>query len=323
MTLNQDQIIRLAKEAIELEAETLRELAQSVDYNFFRAVRCVYQSKGRLIVTGIGKSAIVGQKMVATFNSTGTPALFLHAADAIHGDLGMVQKDDVLLIISKSGNTSEIKTLIPYIQNMGNEIIAIVGGRENFLYNNASYVLLCSVMREADPNNLAPTTSTTAQMAMGDALAVALIKANDFSSGDFAIFHPGGALGKQLHLRCKDLLRSAEQPAIGMDASIPEVIIEISKKRLGATAVVDRFGKMQGIITDGDLRRMLQQHPNFTDMKAADIYSPHPICIEGECLAIDALKMMQSKNISHLIVLLEGRYIGILHLHDLIKEGLS
>ncbi|MBX2892798.1 MAG: KpsF/GutQ family sugar-phosphate isomerase [Saprospiraceae bacterium] len=317
-------ILHIACQTIRIEANTLTALADSLDdtTDFLACVEAIAASPGRVVLTGIGKSAIVAQKITATLNSTGTPAMFLHAADAIHGDLGMIRQYDLVLCISKSGETSEIKVLVPLVKNFGNPIIAMTANRNSTLARQADYVLWTPVEHEADPNNLAPTASTTAQMALGDALAVALLAHKGFSPGDFAKFHPGGALGKQLYLRVRDLYTLHERPAVRPDATLNEIIIEISSKRLGATAVLDDSEHLMGIITDGDLRRMLQRGGPLTGVLASDILSPHPKSIGPDALAVDALALLRQHSITQLVVLHEGRYLGMVHLHDLVREGL-
>jgi arabinose-5-phosphate isomerase len=317
-------IINTAQRTIRIEAEALLALADSLDdtTDFQACVEAIAASPGRLVITGIGKSAIVAQKITATLNSTGTPALFLHAADAIHGDLGMIRPYDLVLCISKSGETSEIRVLVPLVKNFGNPLIAMTANRQSTLARQADYVLWTPIEHEADPNNLAPTASTTAQMALGDALAVALLAYKGFSPDDFAKFHPGGALGKQLYLRVRDLYTLHERPLVGAAASLNEVILEISSKRLGATAVLDESEHLLGIITDGDLRRMIQRGGDFSHLSARDILSAHPKSIEPDALAIDALTLMRSNSISQLVVMDDGKYLGMVHLHDLVREGL-
>jgi len=274
-----------------------------------------------VVITGIGKSANICQKIVATLNSTGTPSLFMHAADAIHGDLGTIQKDDVIICISKSGNTPEIKVLVPLIKNYGNTLIALTGNPTSFLGTEANFVLNCFVEKEACPNNLAPTSSTTAQMVMGDALAVCLLSLNNFGSKDFAKYHPGGALGKKLYLRVNDLIEKNEKPQVSPTTPIKDVIIEISEKRLGTAAVIEN-NKIVGIITDGDIRRMLTDTTDISKVIAADIMSANPKTIASDMMAVDTLQIMESNNISQILVEDNGTYIGVVHLHDLIKEGL-
>jgi arabinose-5-phosphate isomerase len=275
-----------------------------------------------LVISGIGKSAIVAQKIVATLNSTGTPSLFMHAADAIHGDLGMVQRDDVVMIISKSGESPEIKVLVPLIKNFGNALIGMVGNTDSFLATQSDLVLNTTVSKEACPNNLAPTSSTTAQMVMGDVLAVCLMELNGFSGKDFAKYHPGGNLGKRMYLRAADLYTHNERPHVLPTATLKEVIVEITEKRLGVTAVTDEQNRVVGIITDGDLRRMLEKSNNIQDIKAADILSVHPKTIPPDMLAVDTLDVLRKYDISQLIVAEDEKYLGILHIHDLVKEGI-
>ncbi len=317
-------ILEIARQTIRLEAEALHALADSLEEtpDFQLCVEALAQSKGRLVLTGIGKSAIVAQKIVATLNSTGTPASFLHAADAIHGDLGMIQPNDFVLCISKSGETSEIKVLIPLLKNFGNPLIAMTANRQSTLARMADYLLWTPVDQEADPNNLAPTTSTIAQMALGDAIAIALLSYKGFSAEDFAKFHPGGALGKQLYLRVRDLYRLHERPVVHLNATLQDVIFEISSKRLGATAVLDENNRLAGIITDGDLRRMLQQQRDFKIVLAGDILSPSPKMIGPDALAVEALALLRAFSITQLVVMEKDAYLGIVHLHDLIREGL-
>ena len=316
-----DEIIAVLKKVISDEIETLERLPALIDRGFAECVKLIYESKGRLVVSGIGKSAIIGRKIVATLNSTGTPALFLHAADAIHGDLGMVMPEDVVLCISKSGNTPEIKVLAQLIKSYGNKLIAMVSDRNSFLGDNADYIIHCFTEKEACPNNLAPTSSTTAQLVMGDALAVALLEYRNFSSKDFAKFHPGGTLGKRLYLTVNDLASRNQKPEVTPQTTIKDVIIEISSKRLGSAAVTD--GKaLQGIITDGDLRRMLQKNPNIENVTAKDIMTLNPKTIDGKTLVVDALQVMRNNNITQILVLNDGVYDGVIHLHDILKEGI-
>jgi len=314
-------IIKTAQETILTEAEAIRKLASLVDTDFEDAVHTILNSEGRVIVTGIGKSANIANKIVATMNSTGTPAIFMHAADAIHGDLGNIQKSDVVICISKSGNTPEIKVLLPLIKNSGNPIIAITGNPDSFLGRNADHVLNSYVEKEACPNNLAPTTSTTAQLVIGDALAVCLLNMKDFSSKDFAKYHPGGTLGKKLYLRVSELVSKNEVPQVSPDAPIKDVIVEISEKRLGTTAVVDN-GKLLGIITDGDIRRMLENNLDIQSLRASDIMSLNPIQVEAETMAVKALEIMEQNNITQILVTDDGSYAGVVHFHDLLKEGI-
>ena len=314
-------ILDLAKSTIALESEAISHLADLLTDDFSNATELIYKSKGRVIITGIGKSAIIANKIVATLNSTGTPAVFMHAADAIHGDLGLILKDDVVICISKSGNTPEIKVLVPLIKNANNKMIAITGNPDSFLGQQADYVLNTYVAQEACPNNLAPTTSTTAQLVIGDALAVCLLELRGFSSKDFAKYHPGGALGKRLYLRVNDLSSMNPKPQVAIDASLKEVIVEITEKMLGVTAVVDS-GKILGIITDGDLRRMLSKSDDITGLTAKDIMSSNPRRISEAAMAVDAKEVMEEHGISQLLVEDNGIYSGVVHLHDLIKEGI-
>lgn len=317
-----DEIRKQALETIALQAESVAALKRYVNDVFINVVKLIHHAKGRVVVTGIGKSAVIAQKMVATFNSTGTPALFMHAADAIHGDLGMIQPDDVVIIISKSGSSPEIKVLIPLIKNFGNPVVAICGNEESYLSTNADYFINTTVEKEACPNNLAPTTSTTAQIVMGDALAICLLNLKGFSAEDFARFHPGGALGKRLYLRVGDLSKQNESPRVGAAATLKEVIYEISSKRLGATAVTDEHGRLLGVITDGDLRRMLEKHDNPSILLAKDILTPSPKMIDEQELAVGALELIRNHNVSQLVVTNDGVYSGFVHLHDLVREGL-
>jgi arabinose-5-phosphate isomerase len=315
-------IIKTAKQTILTESHAIANLANLIDVDFEEAVKFILNSKGRVIVTGIGKSANIATKIVATFNSTGTPAIFMHAADAIHGDLGNVQKDDVVICISKSGNTPEIKVLIPLIKNYGNKIVAITGNIESYLGEHADFTLNAFVEKEACPNNLAPTTSTTAQLVLGDALAICLLNSRGFSSKDFAKYHPGGALGKRLYLRVSDLIKNNLVPKVTATDSIAKVIVEISEKRLGVTAVLDTH-KIVGIITDGDIRRMLANTTDISEYTAKDIMGTNPKTIDSEAMAIDALNTMENNSITQILVTDHTKnYIGVVHLHDLIKEGI-
>lgn len=304
-----------------MEARAIQELAARLDEGFEATIRTLADCKGRIIISGIGKSAVIAQKIVATLNSTGSPAVFLHAADAIHGDLGIVQQEDVVLIISKSGESPEIKVLVPLIKNFGNKLIAIVGNPSSYLGRKADFVLDTTVDQEACPNNLAPTTSTTAQLVMGDAIAICLMEEKGFNVADFAKLHPGGALGKKLYLRVHDLYIDNEKPEVGPDQSLKEVIVEMTKKRLGVTAVTDENGQVLGIITDGDLRRMLERN-GLDQVKAKDIMSRDPKTIAPAEMAINALDIMRKKEITQLVVAENKKYLGIIHLHDLVKEGL-
>lgn len=315
-------LLEVARRTIRLEASALLALADSLDdtSDFETCVAAITASPGRLVLAGIGKSAIVAQKIVATLNSTGTPALFLHAADAIHGDLGMIQPDDLVMCLSKSGETPEIRALAPLVKNFGNRLIAMTANRQSTLARHADFVLYTPMEQEADPNNLAPTTSTALQMALGDALAIALLTHKGFSMEDFAKFHPGGALGKQLYLRVRDLASLHDRPAVPPNASLREVIFEISSKRLGATAVLHDDGHLAGIITDGDLRRMLERGGNAGT--AIDICTKNPKTIAPDALAVDALATMRQCSIAQLLVMDGKKYTGIVHLHDLLREGL-
>jgi len=316
-------ILQIAERVIQMEAAAVSGLLAQLEPGFPAAVEAIATSSGRVVVSGIGKSAAISQKIVATLNSTGTPAIFMHAADAIHGDLGMVQQDDIVLIISKSGNSPEIKVLLPLIRNFGNTLIALVGNIESDLAKRADILLNATVEQEACPNNLAPTTSTTAQLVIGDALAIALMETKGFSSDDFAKFHPGGTLGKKLYLRVQDLYPQNEKPAVTPDQSLKEVIMEISAKRLGVTAVIDNKKHLLGIITDGDLRRMLGKISNLEEVTAADIMTTGPKTIHADQLAVEALELMRNFSITQLAVVKEDhQYAGIIHLHDLIREGL-
>lgn len=316
-----DKIVELAKSTLTIEADSIRNLLNYINDDFVACVQLIYESKGRVIVTGIGKSAIIAQKIVATFNSTGTPAIFMHAADAIHGDLGTLQQDDIVICISKSGNTPEIKVLAPLLKTGGNKLIALVGNIESFLAKQADYILNSTVEKEACPNNLAPTSSTTAQLAMGDALAVCLLDYRGFTRKDFAKFHPGGSLGKKLYLKVSDISLQNQKPQVKPDDSIKSVILEISSKRLGATAVIDN-NILVGVITDGDLRRMLEKSDSIADLKASDIMNKTPKKIEADELAINAMLLLEQNNITQLIVTDNGEYHGFVHLHDLLKEGI-
>jgi arabinose-5-phosphate isomerase len=318
-----EQLIRSAAlKTIQLEAESVAGLAHYIDDHFIAAVMAIHQTGGRIVVSGIGKSAIIAQKIVATFNSTGTPGLYMHAADAIHGDLGMIQQDDVVMVISKSGNSPEIKVLVPFIRRFGNKLIGMVGNRDSYLAHQSDLVLNTTVSQEACPNNLAPTSSTTAQMVMGDALAVCLMKLNGFTGEDFAKYHPGGTLGKKLFMRVSDLISGNAVPKVSPETPLPETVIEMTSSLLGATAVVNTDGSLYGVITDGDLRRMLIKKMPIAGVMAKDICTRSPKQIEPDELAVAALNRMKQHDITHLLVTADGKYIGILHLHDLIKEGL-
>ncbi len=317
----QDKILSVAKETILTEAKAIANLEQLLDQNFALAVEAIYNSKGRVIITGIGKSAVIATKIVATLNSTGTPAVFMHAADAIHGDLGTILTDDVVICISKSGNTPEIKVLVPLIKNFGNTLISITGNPDSFLGQQADFTLNSYVEKEACPNNLAPTTSTTAQLVMGDALAVCLLKLRNFSSKDFAKYHPGGALGKKLYLRVGDIADQNQKPAITPSTPIPQVIVEISEKMLGVAAVIED-DKIIGVVTDGDIRRMLFKTTDISGLQARDIMSENPKTIEYDAMAVDALDVLEENKISQLLAVKKGKYYGVVHLHNLIREGI-
>ncbi|MDP4148220.1 MAG: KpsF/GutQ family sugar-phosphate isomerase [Bacteroidota bacterium] len=315
-------IIDIGRDTIRMEAASVAALEGLLDEQFEKAISLIRSCKGRLVISGIGKSAIVGQKIVATLNSTGTPAIFMHAADAIHGDLGMIQEQDLVMIISKSGESPEVKVLLSFIRNFGNPLIAIVGNLHSILAKQATIVLNTTVSQEACRNNLAPTSSTTAQMVMGDALAVTLMEIRGFSNDDFARFHPGGTLGKRLYLRVQDLYLHNERPAVGPDESLHAVIMEMTSKRLGATAVTDKGGNLLGIITDGDLRRMLEKRSSPDAVTASAIMTMSPKTIEEESLAVEALDLMRKHDITQLVVTSGQKYLGFIHLHDLIREGI-
>ena len=315
------EIIRFASQIIDNEANAISNLKARLDDDFAEVVELILENKGNLVFSGIGKSAIIAQKIVATMNSTGTTAVFMHAADAIHGDLGMVREGDIVVILSKSGETPEIKVLVPLIKLRGNKIVAMVGNRQSYLASQADYILDVTVDEEAVPGSLAPTSSTTAQLVMGDALALILMRCRGFSTEDFAKFHPGGALGKQLYLRVKDLYVNNERPEVGPDDNLTRVIIEMTHKRLGATVVMENE-RLLGIITDGDLRRMLMKYPNIEQVKASQIMTSNPKTIDTEALVVDALHKMRENSITQLPVVHEGKYLGIIHLHDILKEGI-
>ncbi len=316
-----ESILEIASQTLREESEAIAGLVNLLTPDFVEAVKLIINCHGRIVVTGIGKSADIGRKFTATLNSTGTPAVFMHAADAIHGDLGTVTPDDVVICLSKSGNTPEIKVLIPLLKVHGQKLVAIVGNKESYLARQADLVLDTTVAREACPNNLAPTSSTTAQLAMGDALAVALLSVRGFSTSDFAKFHPGGALGKQLYLRVADVYKNNERPVVTPDQSMASVIVEISSKRLGATAVIDGE-KLLGIITDGDLRRTLQKTTDIDHLLAKDILSANPQTVSSDQTLSAALEIMRRKNITQLLVVDDGHYLGVIHLHDILKEGI-
>lgn len=319
--INNENILVTAKKTILSESKSIAKLSDLLDESFIKATKTIYNCKGRLIVTGIGKSAIIAQKIVATMNSTGTPSMFLHASEAIHGDLGMVQNNDVVICISKSGNSPEIKVLVPLLKRFGNILIAITGNMTSFLAKGSDYVLNTTVDSESCPNNLAPTNSTTAQLVMGDALAVCLMEMRDFKPEDFAKFHPGGALGKKLLLKVSDMIENSLKPCVPPEANIKKVIFEISEKRLGVTAVIENE-KVIGIITDGDIRRMLNNNDSFNHLTAKDIMTKNPKLIESSTMVIDAFQILEDNKITQLVVLENGLYKGILHLHDVLKEGI-
>jgi arabinose-5-phosphate isomerase len=318
---NRNQIISVAKKTIDTESKAIKNLVDLIDDSFADAIEYIYNSTGRVIITGIGKSAIIANKIVATLNSTGTPSIFMHAADAIHGDLGTILGDDVVICISKSGNTPEIKVLVPLIKSRGNKLIAITSNKESFLGEQADFILNAYVEKEACPNNLAPTTSTTAQLVIGDALAVCLLDLRGFSSKDFAKFHPGGSLGKKLYLRVSDLTKLNKKPEVQLDTDIKKVIVEISESMLGVTAVLDN-NKVVGIITDGDLRRMLAKADSFHGLTAKDIMSEKPKTIQNDAMAVEAIDIMDKNGITQIIAVEEGKYCGIVHIHNLTNEGI-
>ncbi|WP_165929297.1 KpsF/GutQ family sugar-phosphate isomerase [Flavobacterium hiemivividum] len=319
--ISKENILALAKKTILSESESITKLTDFLDENFADATQAIYNSKGRLIVTGIGKSAIIAQKMVATFNSTGTPSMFLHASEAIHGDLGMLQNDDIIICISKSGNSPEIKAVVPFLKRFGNTLIAITGNMTSFLARGSDFVLNTTVDAESCPNNLAPTNSTTAQLVMGDAVAVCLMEMRNFKPEDFAVYHPGGALGKKLLLRVQDMLEHTLKPMVSPDAPIKKVIFEISEKRLGVTAVIEN-DIVIGIITDGDIRRMLNERDSFAELTAKDIMTKNPKVIQSTDMVVDALNILEDFSITQLVVVDQGEYKGVLHLHDILKEGI-
>jgi len=319
--IKKETILASAKKTILSESESIAKLTQFLDDNFVNAVEIIYKSKGRLVVTGIGKSAIIAQKIVATLNSTGTPSLFLHASEAIHGDLGMLQPSDVVICISKSGNSPEIKVLVPLLKRFGNKLIAITGNTTSFLGKEADFVLNTYVDSEACPINLAPTNSTTAQLVMGDAIAVCLMEMKNFTAEDFAKYHPGGALGKKLLLRVSDMLDTTHKPFVAADSLIKNVIIEISEKRLGVTAVIENE-KVIGIITDGDIRRMLNKTDNISGLTAQEIMTKNPKTIKSTDMVSDALNILEYFSITQLVVVDNGEYKGVIHLHDILKEGI-
>lgn len=320
--MNSQNIIPVARRTILLQTESIAALEAYLNDDFVKSVEHIAYCKGRVVVSGIGKSAIIAQKIVATLNSTGTPSIFMHAADAIHGDLGMVQKEDIVLLISKSGDSPEIKVLVPLIKNFGNILIAMAGNETSYLARQADFLLNTTIKEEACPNNLAPTTSTTAQMVMGDALAVCLMELKGFNSSDFAKFHPGGTLGKKLYLRVSDLIIQNQKPQVNPTSSVKEIIVQITKSRLGATAVLNNKGEITGIITDGDLRRMLEKNSSIEILNARDIMSTSPKLIAMDALAAEALDLMRTHNISQMLVTQKNEYAGIIHLQDLLREGI-
>ncbi len=315
------EIIEIGQQTISTEIDALKELGLRINDDFASSVIQIFESTGRVIVTGIGKSAHIASKIVATLNSTGTPAIFMHAADAIHGDLGIIREEDIIICLSNSGNTPEIKVLVPLIKQRGNLLIAFTGNPESYLAAMADYIISTEVPKEACPNNLAPTSSTTAQLVMGDALAVALLECRGFTVEDFAKYHPGGALGKKLYLKVEDLFVRNQIPRVNLNDGIREVIVEISTKRLGATAVMDN-GNLVGMITDGDLRRMLQKYSSINNISAKDIMTPNPRTIDKQTLVVDALSEMRKNNITQLLVMDGTKYVGVIHLHDILKEGI-
>lgn len=315
--------IKVASDTIKLESEAIAKLESTIlSTEFAKTLKVLFNCKGRLVVTGIGKSAIIAQKITATLNSTGTPALYMHAGDAVHGDLGIITPEDIIICLSKSGGTPEIRTLVSFIKQMGNTLIAITANSISYLAEESNFVLITPVEREADPNNLAPTTSSTAQLALGDALAMALMALNGFNDRDFARFHPGGALGKQLLLTVNEFIKNHEKPKVQTNSDIQTVIIEISTKRMGATAVVNDKGQLTGIVTDGDLRRMLQSHTDWQHLSVVNIMTPNPKSISSKSLATEALQIMRKYSITQLPVLEDGTYCGMIHIHDIIREGI-
>lgn len=320
---NETKILAIAHKTIEIEAQAIHQLKLLIDDDFFRITEAILQLTGRLVVTGIGKSALIARKLVATLNSTGTPTTFMHASDAIHGDFGMVRSDDIILCLSKSGETVELKTLVPMIKNLGSTLIAMTCRRDSFLAKRADYILHTPIETEADPDNLVPTTSTTVQLVLGDALAMSLLGLRGFNKQDFAKVHPAGTLGKRLHLRIRDVFLQNEKPAVFPETLMQAVIFEISSKRLGATAVVSAERQLLGIITDGDIRRMLIRYPDFSKLTAAGIMTEKPKSISADVLAKDALNLMQENSITQLPVVADDQYLGMVHIHDLLKEGIG
>src|SRR6187402_710122 len=313
---------QIALRTIELESQSISGLSRYINEDFEKAINAITNCKGRVVISGIGKSAVIAQKIVATLNSTGTPSIFMHAADAIHGDLGMIQQHDIVICISKSGNTPEIKVLVPLLKRRGSKLVALVSNTSSYLAQQADFILNATIGEEACPNNLAPTTSTTAHLAMGDALAVCLLELRNFSSEDFAKYHPGGSLGKQLYLKVSDVFIQNQLPIVKPNASLKDVILEMTSKRLGCTAVAEDDKKLLGIITDGDLRRMLQKDVNISTLKASEIMSRNPKQIEKDEFAVKALQLMQASSITQLVVVEGEKVLGFIHLHDLLKEGI-
>ena len=313
---------QIALRTIEMESQSISGLAQFINDDFEKAINAIAGTKGRLVISGIGKSAVIAQKIVATLNSTGTPAIFMHAADAIHGDIGIVQRDDTVICISKSGDTPEIKVLVPLLKNFGSTLISMVANKESYLAKQSNFILHTPIAQEADPNNLAPTASTTAQMAMGDALAVALLAVRGFTSQDFAQFHPGGALGKQLYLRVRDIYPNHGAPSVSRNTNLKNTILEMTSQRLGAAVVLDEAHYIIGIITDGDLRRMLVKDLDIKLVRAEDVMTPNPLTIDANALAVEAMVLMRQKSITQLVVVNNEQYVGMVHLHDLLKEGI-
>jgi arabinose-5-phosphate isomerase len=322
MNKSKEEILNIAKEVVEKEATAVSNLTKYLDHSFAEVVELLFNNSGRLIITGIGKSAIIANKIVATLNSTGTHSVFMHAADAIHGDLGIISSQDIVMCISKSGNTPEIKMLVPLIKRMGNPLIAMVSNADSFLAQNSNYIIKTTVESEACPNNLAPTSSTTTQLVMGDTLAIALLELRGFNRSDFAKLHPGGSLGKRLYVTVGDLVDKSNAPSVGSNETIQNTIFKISAGRLGATAVLDKNGKLQGIITDGDIRRMLEKGISASSHKASDIMSTNPKTIESSELAYKAFNIMEQNKITSVIVLEKGIYKGLVHIHDIIREGI-
>lgn len=315
-------IISSARKTLQIQANSVNDLQSFINEDFVRAVELVANCRGRLVVSGIGKSAIIAQKIVATLNSTGTPALFMHAADAIHGDLGMIRAEDIVMLISKSGDSPEIKVLVPLLKNFGNQLIGLVGNTQSYLATHCDIMINSTVQQEACPNNLAPTSSSTAQMVMGDALAVCLMEWKGFRSDDFARFHPGGTLGKKLYLRVSDLLARNLRPRVTTQTPVKEVIVEITRNRLGTAAVINEKEEIVGIVTDGDIRRMMEKYDNIGSLTANDIMGRNPRTINADAMAVEALETMRKNNISQLLVTENGQYAGVVHLHDLVREGI-